>query len=382
VKSICFVVATPFTANAFLLEHVKQLSLLYKVTLCLNLSLYPLSEDFDLKKVRVINIAIQRRIHPIKDIVTLFALFNVFRKEKFDAIHTVSPKAGLLGMLAAFFSGTKNRIHTFTGQIWATSNGLSKYFYKSIDRIICWLSTNAFADSQSQIDFLISEGVCKKNMIQMLGSGSISGVNLERFIPDDEVRREYRNLMGAHQNDIIFLFVGRICRDKGINDLLAAYEKIQNQVKERNYLWIVGPDEENITSLLRNRYPKLQNQITWCGPTNAPEKYMAAADILVLPSYREGFGNVVIEAAACKIPTIAYKTEGIVDAIEDKQTGLLANKYDIENLSSLMELLATNTNLRKNLGHNAYERVITMFSSKVVTAAWISFYQKILVDSN
>ena len=381
-KSICFVVASPFTANAFLLEHVKQLSLLYKVTLCLNLNLYPLSENFDLKKVRVINIAIQRRIHPIKDIVTLFALFNVFRKEKFDAIHTVSPKAGLLGMLAAFFSGTKKRIHTFTGQIWATSNGLSKYFYKLIDRIICWLSTNGFADSQSQIDFLISEGVCTKNVIQMLGSGSISGVNLERFIPNDLVRSEYRNLMGAHQNDIIFLFVGRICRDKGINDLLAAYEKIQNQVKGRNFLWIVGPDEENLTSLLRNKYPKLQKQITWCAPTNEPENYMAAADILVLPSYREGFGNVVIEAAACKIPSIAYRTEGIVDAIEDKQTGLLANKYDIENLSLLMELLATNKNLRKKLGQNAYERVMKMFSSKVVTAAWISFYQKILADSN
>jgi glycosyltransferase involved in cell wall biosynthesis len=381
-KSICFVVVTPFTANAFLLEHIKQLSLIYKVTLCLNLSLYPLAEEFDFNRVQIIDIAIQRRIHPFKDIIALLTLLKLFKKEKFDIIHTVSPKAGLLGMLAGFLSGTRNRFHTFTGQIWVTSKGLSRSFFKLIDRIICWLSTNLFADSQSQIDFLITEGVCKRNVIQILGAGSISGVNLKRFMPNDKVRNEFRNSMGVAQSDIVFLFVGRICRDKGIYDLLAAYEMIQNNLKEKNYLWIVGPDEESLTSLMQNKYPNLQKKIIWCGPTKEPEKYMVSADIMVLPSFREGFGNVVIEAAACKIPTIAYETEGIIDSIAADQTGLLVNKYDIKKLSLMMELLVNDTNLRKSLGNNAYERVIKLFSSEAITAAWLSFYKKILVDSN
>ena len=145
------------------------------------------------------------------------------------------------------------------------------------------------------------------------------------------------------------------------------------------YLWIVGPDEGDVGSGLEEMYPKLQNQVKWIGPSFEPEQYMAAADIFVLPSYREGFGSVVIEAAACKIPAIAYVTEGITDAIDDHQTGLLVSKYDIEDLVSNMNLLAVNADLRQMLGKNAYERVLRYFSSDTVTAEWLTFYQKVLL---
>jgi len=378
-KSICFVVATPFTANAFLLEHIKQLSLVYKVTLCLNLKLYPLSTEFDLKKIQVIDIQIERKVHFFKDLVALFYLFSLFNKERFDVIHTVSPKAGLLGMLAGYLSQTKNRFHTFTGQVWANSSGFSKAFYKTIDRLICRLATKVFADSQSQIDFLIAEGVCNKSEITILGNGSISGVNLLRFKPDGIARKSCRDSLAASENDIVFLFVGRVCRDKGIFDLLAAFNKMSSHYEKSIYLWIVGPDEGDVGPGLEEMYPKLQNQVKWIGPSFESEQYMAAADIFVLPSYREGFGSVVIEAAACKIPAIAYVTEGITDAIEDHQTGLLASKYDIEDLASNMNLLAINADLRQMLGKNAYERVLRYFSSDAVTAEWLTFYQKVLL---
>jgi len=377
-KSICFVVATPFTANAFLLEHIKQLSLFYKVTLCLNLNLYPLSAGFDLKKLQVIDVPIERKINLLKDFGALFALFALFNKERFDVVHTVSPKAGLLGMLAGFFSQTKNRFHTFTGQVWVNSNGLSKLFFKAIDRLICRLATQVFADSQSQIDFLITEGICKKSEICLLGNGSISGVNLSRFKPDLTARNSCRDLLAARESDIVYLFVGRVCRDKGIFDLLAAFNKITSNFESNVHLWVVGPDEGDVGPELKIMYPKLQNQVEWIGPSFEPEKYMAAADVLVLPSYREGFGSVVIEAAACKIPAIAYATEGITDAIEDQWTGLLAQKYDIEDLALKMNLLAVNTDLRLMLGLNAYERAMEFFSSDAVTTEWLIFYQKVL----
>ena len=357
-KSICFVVATPFTANAFLLEHVKQLSLIYKVTLCLNLKLYPLSPDFDLKKIQVIDIPIERKVHFFKDLRTLLFLFSIFWKARFDVIHTVSPKAGLLGMMAGYLSQTKYRFHTFTGQVWVNLGGSSKSFFKVMDRLICKMATQVFADSQSQIDFLVSEGICKNSEISMLGYGSISGVNLLRFMPNALRRDGYRNRLLAEPNDVVFLFVGRVCRDKGIFDLLAAFKQILSNVDKNIWLWVVGPDEGGVEPELKAMYSELHNQIKWIGPCFEPENYMTAADVLVLPSYREGFGTVVIEAAACRIPAIAYKTEGITDAIENHVTGLLSRKYDANDLALKMKELAINTDLRVSLGENAYERAI------------------------
>jgi len=378
VKSICFVVATPFTANAFLLEHIKQFSLTYKVTLCLNLKLYPLSAGFDLKKIQAINIPIERKINLFKDLRALFFLFILFKKERFDVVHTISPKAGLLGMIAGYLSKTQNCFHTFTGQVWVNLSGSSKLFFKVIDRFICKLATQVFADSQSQIDFLLAEGICRKSEICLLGHGSIAGVNLSRFKPDGEARKSFRDSLSAVEDDLIFLFVGRVCRDKGVFDLLAAFNKIAINSEKGLYLWMVGPDEEGIGPELKAMFPKLKNKVVWIGPSFEPEKYMAAADVLVLPSYREGFGSVIIEAAACKIPAIAYATEGTIDAIEDRRTGLLVKKFDVEDLVLNMNLLIANAHLRLTLGMNAYERAVKSFSSVVVTAAWLVFYQKVL----
>ena len=378
-KSICFVVASPFTANAFLLEHIKQLSKIFKITLCLNLELYPLSSEFDLERIRIVNLPLERKIRPVRDLEALFRLFFLFRREKFDVIHTVSPKAGLLGMLAAYLAQIKNRFHTFTGQVWANTKGLPRYLYKSIDRLICYLATAVFADSQSQIDYLIAQQVCEKDSISMLGVGSISGVNLARFKPDSKFRSNYRKLMGVSERHIVFLFVGRLCADKGINDLLLGFERVYPQIKEGAFLWLVGPDEEGMEDRLKPMFPELQKQILWLGPSFEPEKYMAAADVLVLPSLREGFGNVVIEAAACNIPSIAYEIEGIVDAIADGFTGLLVPKFDVKILSDKMNLLAVNSGLRQTLGNNAYDRVKMQFSCEAVTAEWLSFYKKLLI---
>lgn len=361
-----------------MLEHIKQLSLIYKVTLCLNLKLYPLSPDFDLKKIQIIDVPIERKVHFFKDLRALVFLFSIFWKARFDVVHTVSPKAGLLGMMAGYLAQTKYRFHTFTGQVWVNLGGPSKSFFKVMDRLICKMATQVFADSQSQIDFLVSEGICKNSEISLLGYGSISGVNLLRFMPNAIRRDGYRNSLLAGPNDVVFLFVGRVCRDKGIFDLLAAFKQISSNVDKSIWLWVVGPDEGGVEPELKVMYAELHNQIRWIGPCFEPENYMAAADVLVLPSYREGFGTVVIEAAACGIPAIAYKTEGITDAIENHVTGLLAKKYDINDLAYKMKELAINTYLRVSLGEGAYVRATKLFSSKAVTTSWLIFYKKIL----
>ena len=184
--------------------------------------------------------------------------------------------------------------------------------------------------------------------------------------------------MAASEKDCIFLFVGRLCRDKGLFDLLDAFSKIRNE-QPNTYLWVVGPDEEGIMAQVKEQNPELYSLVKWIGPTFSPENYMSAADVLLLPSYREGFGSVIIEAAACNLPTIAYRIDGVIDAVEDGRTGLLVNLGNVEELKLQMQVLVNSPNLRESLGVLARRRVCEYFSSKAVTQSWLDFYANIFM---
>ena len=373
-KSICFVVTTPFTVNAFLIGHLTELKKHYQVTLCINLDQYELSPKLDISNIRIIHVPLERKISPLKDFKAWTILFGIFCKTQFMSVHSITPKAGLLGMSAAFFARIPNRFHTFTGQIWVTRAGLSRTIFKRVDWLIAKFATFVFADSASQIEFLLKEGVCNSSHIALLGSGSISGVDLDRFHPNQSAREGMRLELLVGKEDCVFLFVGRLCRDKGLFDLLNAFSSLI--AKHQNaILWIVGPDEEGVAHQVKERSPELYNLVKWIGPTFAPEIYMVAADVLLLPSYREGFGSVIIEAAACSLPTIAYRIDGVIDAIADGKTGVLVDVGDVQGLHDQMKYFLNDHNLRSNMGNQAKERACSHFSSVLVIRAWLDFYQ-------
>lgn len=375
--SICFVASSPFTVNGFLIGHLSELSKIYDVTLCVNLNQYKLSPNLDISSIKLINVPIERKINIFKDLKAWWILFKIFRFNQFKSVHSITPKAGLLSMSAAFCARIPNRLHTFTGQIWCTRQGLSRIFFKWTDYILVKFSTFVFADSSSQINFLLKEKVCNLSRIKLLGAGSISGVDLEKFNPNPEIRTHLRKKFSINHSDCIFLFVGRLCKDKGVPDLLKAFSELS--IKYQHIaLWIVGPDEERIEDHTKLHFPQLHSIIKWIGPTFHPENWMAAADVLLLPSYREGFGTVIIEAASCGKPTIAYRINGVVDAVLDNETGLLVSVGDIEGLMEKMQQLIVDHNLRSNLGLSARARVQRQFSSKAVTKAWCDFYENLI----
>jgi glycosyltransferase involved in cell wall biosynthesis len=158
---------------------------------------------------------------------------------------------------------------------------------------------------------------------------------------------------------------------------LKAFSSIQS-ASQSAALWIVGPDEEGVMIQVQEEFPEICGVVKWIGPTFSPENYMAGADVLLLPSYREGFGSVIIEAAACNLPTIAYRIDGVIDAVVDNQTGLLVEKGNTEVLEQQMENLLLNPSLRSRLGASAGERARRDFSSNIVTSAWLEFYASIL----
>lgn len=375
-RSICFVATTPFVVNAFLLTHLKALADFCSVTLCVNCSVYPLSDQID-PRIRVVDVKIMREVSPFMDLRAFLFLLSLFRREKFSAVHSITPKAGLLAMLAARFAGIRFRHHTFTGQVWANRSGIVRHMLKTFDRLIAQLASKVFTDSPSQCRFLEKERVVESGGISVLGPGSISGVDVDRFRPDTESRHPVRAEFGVAEDCCVFLFVGRLTKDKGIHDLVQAFAKVA-AANPRVELWLVGPDEEGLMEQLGRRKQDDSGLVRWLGPTLQPERYMASADVLVLPSYREGFGSVIIEAAACAIPTVAYRIDGVIDAVVESRTGVLVEVGDIEALAAAMLDVSQDWDGRQRLGREARDRVSKEFSSAIVTAEWVALYKLLL----
>lgn len=377
--SLVFVATTPFAVNAFLRTHLLALAETHEVILCVNTKAYPLVEDVS-RTVHVCHIDIARKIAPMQDLRALFQLLRCFRKIHPTVVHSMTPKAGLLAMLAAWLVRVPRRFHTFTGQVWANKTGSSRSLMKAIDRLITACASRVFADSASQCRFLEDEGVVRRGGVAVLGQGSVAGVDLSRFRPDAVTREALRTELGVANDIPVFIFVGRLVHDKGVFDLVEAFTLLNAQHPQWE-LWMVGPDEDGIQSALEASGAHLGDRIRWFGPTTSPERYMAGADVFVLPSYREGFGSVVIEAAACGIPCIAYRIDGVIDAIVENHTGLFVEKGDIYALSGSMEQLGSKQSIRKRLGEAAHLRAVNDFSSSAVSTAWQEFYSDVLEET-
>ncbi len=328
---------------------MKALADRYPVTLCVNRSLYPLSDEID-PRIRVVDFPIVREVSLLKDLQALLFLVSWLRAERIAAVHSITPKAGLLAMLAARLAGVRLRHHTFTGQVWATKSGMARFLLKACDRMIVGAATQVFADSPSQCRFLTDENVVGPGGISVLGPGSIAGVDMDRFRPDAKVRQQLRAELNAPEDLCVFLFMGRLTRDKGIYDLIEAFATTA-ATNPRVELWLVGPDEERLQQQCEPRGPRGTGRVRWFGQTSRPERYMASADVLVLPSYREGFGSVVIEAAACAVPTVGYRIDGLIDAVVEDRTGVLVEIRNVGAFAaaSILAMLALVTLLSKSL---------------------------------
>lgn len=369
-EKICIVVSNVMTINAFLLEPIKKLSQHYNVYIIVNGVADHISGSLG-DEVTVLYAPIERKINIIQDLKALFKLFVLFRKYRFQLVQSVTPKAGLIAMLAAFFARIPIRIHIFTGQVWVTRVGLGRKFLKGMDRAISMLATDLLVDSASQRQFLLDEGVVKACKSSFLAHGSISGVDITRFKQNEVIRKELRAQLAIKNNDIVFLFIGRLNRDKGVLDLASAFSNI---VDRHIHLFIVGPDEAGMQQEMEKLLNDCIKQVHFIGFSSVPEAYMAVADVLCLPSYREGFGSVVIEAAAVGIPAIGSRIYGVEDAIVDGQSGLLFEAGNIADLKASMVTIIENETFKK-LGSNARKRVLEQFTSEILASAWLDYYQ-------
>ncbi len=329
---------------------------------------------------RFFHIEIPRKISPLRDLLALWELFKLFRRERYDIVHSTTPKAGMLTAIAAYLARIPVRLHTFTGQPWMEMRGILRYVAKAGDRVTAALNTQCYADSFSQREFIIEEHVATPVQIRVLGAGSLAGVNLQRFNPDKWATRKASVLaeLGFNSGTKVITFIGRMTKDKGIDELVTAFEAVHESGIEC-VLLLVGPrdtDWDTLSAAVRHSIENNSN-IRRIGYSSEPEKYLAITDIFCLPSYREGFGNVVIEAAAMGVTTVGTDIVGLRDAIVDGETGVLVPPKDHKALASALAALMADEQRRKAMGEKARARAVSLFDAQKVNAAVVEEYQKL-----
>lgn len=374
---IAFATTIPGTIRAFMLPHITELIKEYDIIVYSNFQI-DAADDLRLlfkgSPVRLVHVAFERKIRPLDDLKSWWRLFWHLRRDRPASLHSMMPKTGLVANTAGMLARVPVRIHMFTGQVWASEQGWRRQLLKSLDRLTAWSANHILTDSPSQRDYLIGNGF--PNRITVLGGGSVSGVDLDRFKPDLAMRMQMRSAYGIGENDLVFGFLGRMNRDKGVADLLSAF--VSSDLPTNCHLMLVGPDEENLSQIVGQINEPTKARIHMCGHTNRPQDYLSAFDVYCLPSYREGFGTSVIEAAACGVPALVSRIYGLTDAVQDNETGLFHPSGDTAAIASGLLQFATDMQLRKKLGDAARKRVEMQFKQDLLVSEMSDFYSNLI----
>lgn len=323
--------------------------------------------------VKCIEVPMERHISLIKDIKSLIDLIKVFRKEKPIMVHSMTPKAGLLCMIAAWLTRVPRRVHTFTGLVWPTETGLKRRILMATDWLTCACATHIIPEGKGVMNDL-QQHITSKPM-KVLGYGNVMGVdmerfNLERFI---DVRKD--------ESKFHFTFVGRIVGDKGINELVEAFVRL-NKEYPATQLTLVGKYEANLDPVKPETLKAIEENpcIDACGPKYGDELLVeyVKSDCFVFPSYREGFPNTVLEAGAMGLPSIVTDINGSREIIVDGENGIIIPSKSVNELYSAMEKMLLDKELHKRLAEKARPMIESRFEQGFVRKCLYDFYDEIM----
>lgn len=326
--------------------------------------------------VRTIAVPMARRISIWKDLRSLVALIKIFRKEHPTMVHSMTPKAGLLCMIAGWMTKVPVRVHTFTGLVWPTSVGLQRKVLILTDRITCACATHIIPEGKGVKSDLISGKITKKPL-KVLGYGNVRGTDLEYFKKTPEIREAAAQLVD--KDLFTFVFVGRIVKDKGVNELVNAFLRLNSQ-NPNTRLFLVGRFEDDVDPVLPNTRKAINENdaIIAVGQQSDVRPYYVASDCFVFPSYREGFPNTVLEAGAMGLPSIVTDINGSREIIEDGFNGLIVPSKDENALFEAMLKVLDDSDLRHKLSSVARQRIDERFEKSFVQNCLINFYHDIL----
>lgn len=328
------------------------------------------------KGVRCIEVPMERHISIKSDLLSLWKIIRAFRNEKPDIVHSMTPKAGMLCMVAAWICRVPVRIHTFTGLVWPTASGLKRKILMATDWLTCVCATHVIPEGEGVKNDLLNHGITHKPL-KVLGYGNVRGIDLVHYARPEEVMRDADKI--RVKDVFTFVFVGRIVRDKGINELVAAFKRLQTKVPKTRLI-LVGEYEDDLDPITSEVRKEIDDNICILavGKQKDVRPWLAASDALVFPSYREGFPNVVIEAGAMGLPSIVTDINGSREIIQDGVNGLIVPSKNEDALLKEMERLVEDTALASYLASNARRLVASRYEQGFVKRCLLDFYRQII----
>lgn len=326
-------------------------------------------------EIKCVEVNMERHISPIKDLISLWQIWRSFRKEKPQMVHSMTPKAGLLCMMAAWMAGVPVRVHTFTGLVFPTAVGLRKKILMATDCLTCACATHIIPEGEGVKNDLLNNGITRKT-IKVLGYGNCRGVDLERFDKTTELMEQADKL--RKDGICTFIVVGRLVGDKGINELVEAFVKLHNENCSTRLI-LVGCYEDNLDPLkIRTlNLIKSYDAIEAVGRQSDVRPWFAAADVAVLASYREGFPNVVIEAGAMGLPQIVTDINGAREIIIEGENGTIISPKSANALYDAMKRML-DADYRNALAKNARKLIASRYEQGFVRNCLYTFYDKIM----
>lgn len=330
--------------------------------------------------VTMVPLSMSRTISPIKDVVSLVKLYLLFKKEKPFIVHSITPKAGLLSMIAAYFASVPVRIHTFTGLVFPSKNGAMKQLLIVMDKLICKCATNIYPEGEGVKNDLIKNNITKKSL-NVLANGNINGIDLDYFNPNKISKidsQKLQNSLQIKETDFVFIFIGRLVADKGINELITAFTKLSKQSTKVKLL-LVGPLEQELNPISKETLFEIKqnSSIISVGYQDVVRDFLALADVLVFPSYREGFPNVVLQAGAMGLPSIVSDINGCNEIVGNNHNGIIIPVKNEIAIFDAMQLLLEDEKTFRFLQSNARASIESRFDQQVVWNALLNEYKKI-----
>ena len=370
---ICYITTISLTIRAFFIPQLEYLSEHgYDVTVICS---YDKNLQNDLgDNIKYIPIHIDRGVSPKTIIKSIKNLIKVFKKENFDLIQYSTPNAAFCAAIAAILTRVPIRNYHLMGLRYLGAEGIARFILKKIETITCKLSTHIECVTKSNLEYAIAEGIFQRKKAVVVGNGSSGGVDLIRFDVGKRIKwnKELRRELKIDEHDFVFGFVGRITRDKGINEILEAFYRLNGHCK----LLLIGT-QEGVHTLDKNLWAKAakDKDIIFHKNVSDIEKYYATMDVLLLPSYREGFGMVIAEAAAMGTPAIVSNIPGPVDVIRDGITAYTVSARDSDSLRKTMQMFLDNPNKSKQMCADCVDFIKNTFDNNIL-------FEKILERKN
>lgn len=338
------------------------------------------------QQIRTEGINMTRKITPFADLKSIWSLYKFFKKEKPVIVHTHTPKAGLVGMIASRLAGVPVRMHTVAGLPLMVATGPKRMVLEIVEKVTYAFASKVYPNSFRQAEFIVKNKFTNGNKIKVIGNGSSNGIDTTYFNPANisaETKAAVKKQLKLSSTDIVLCFIGRIVRDKGIAELVSSFVEINKQ-NSNVKLVLVGPFESHLDPLDAETMQQVKTHpaIRWIDFQDDVRPFLAITDVFVFPSYREGFPNVIMQAGAMDVPCIVTDINGCNEIIEPEKNGLIIPAQDKINLKKAMERLIYDKALRERLRLNARTMIVSRYEQQLVWNLLLEEYNDMLTMHN